>query len=108
MNKTEKKLNKLASAFGVLTKKDKLPFGKYKGMSIKTVLKNDPGYLCWLVDNTSINIVRSIVAEARSLHIPMTRIPSSYASSFSSASDMDWDTCYDTFGPDPVDVDPFW
>ncbi|MFT4064372.1 hypothetical protein [Paraburkholderia sp.] len=30
---------------------DKLNFGKYKGRTIREVMKSDPGYLCWLRDN---------------------------------------------------------
>jgi hypothetical protein len=30
---------------------DKLNFGKYKGRTIREVLKSDPGYLCWLRDS---------------------------------------------------------
>lgn len=30
--------------------KDKLPFGKYKGKSIKFLANNNPDYICWLME----------------------------------------------------------
>lgn len=35
----------------MLTKKSKLWFGKYKDKTVEFVLKNDPNYLHWLIDN---------------------------------------------------------
>ena len=62
---TTKNLKKLASALGVLTKKDVLTFGKYNTLTVKQVMKRDPGYLCWIHDNTSHKLHTTVIAEAR-------------------------------------------
>lgn len=49
-----KQLKALRSAFGVLGKKDILPFGRYKGCTVSVVLSINVSYLHWLINNTSL------------------------------------------------------
>lgn len=35
--------------------KQKMPFGKYRGVTLGEIAINDPGYLNWIWDNTNIN-----------------------------------------------------
>jgi len=39
-----------------LSLSSKMPFGKYKGDTIRSIIKNNPGYIDWLVNNTSVRI----------------------------------------------------
>lgn len=39
-----------------LSLSSKMPFGKYKGDTIRSIIKNNPGYIDWLVNNTSVKI----------------------------------------------------
>lgn len=61
----KKQLTALAVELGLLTKKDKLIFGKYAGASVKSVLAKDPEYICWVHDNTSHKFVSDLIKSAR-------------------------------------------
>lgn len=63
--KTKKQLTNVAHAFGLLANKDKFTFGKYCGLTVKAVLKKDPGYICWVHDNTSHKFTRDLITDAR-------------------------------------------
>lgn len=62
---TKKQLTALAVELGLLTKKDKFTFGKYAGTTVKTVLANDPEYICWVHDNTKHKFVSELISTAR-------------------------------------------
>lgn len=62
---TKKQLSTLAIELGLITKKDKLTFGKYNGLLVKTVLAKDPEYICWVHDNTKHKFVSDIIKTAR-------------------------------------------
>lgn len=61
----KKQLSILAIELGLITKKDKLTFGKYNGLLVKTVLAKDPEYICWVHDNTKHKFVSDIIKTAR-------------------------------------------
>jgi len=60
-----KQVKRIGQALGVITKKDTLWFGKYKGLTIKEVLKTNPSYIVWLVDNTQLVFDEELVVKAR-------------------------------------------
>lgn len=62
---SKKQVAALAVELGLITKKDKLTFGKYRGLSVKTVLSKDPEYICWVHDNTSHKFVSDLIKSAR-------------------------------------------
>jgi hypothetical protein len=41
-----------------------MPFGKHKGLSLKTLLDIDPGYIVWLKDENVLNIPVEIYNKA--------------------------------------------
>lgn len=41
-----------------------MPFGKHKGLSLKTLLDIDPGYVVWLKDKDVLNIPVEIYNQA--------------------------------------------
>lgn len=61
----KKQLSALGIELGLITKKDKLTFGKYNGLLVKTVLAKDPEYICWVHDNTKHKFVSDIIKTAR-------------------------------------------
>lgn len=44
-----------------------MPYGKYKGKQLKEILKLDPNYILWLVENTDIDVPSEIFNEANEL-----------------------------------------
>lgn len=34
----------------------RMPFGKYKGMVVRQMMKEDPAYTKWLLENTSVKV----------------------------------------------------
>lgn len=40
-----------------------MPFGKFKGLALSEIIKNDPQYLVWLVDNTDLDFHSEIMDE---------------------------------------------
>lgn len=102
------KLTTVAAGLGLLTKKSVLSFGKYKGLTVKNILKKDPGYICWVHDNTSHKFVRSLILDARKKSAE-ERLNRSYDSrgGFHGVVDYDYDDYYIS-GGDPVDCGGFW
>ena len=45
----------MAKAYTVL---DRMPFGKYKGELIGTVIEDDPKYIRWALDNTDFDLTK--------------------------------------------------
>lgn len=35
----------------VLGERDRLPFGKYRGRTVRDIMNNDPQYLWWVIEN---------------------------------------------------------
>lgn len=60
-----KKVKAIAKGLGVLTKKSTFDFGKYKGLTVKEVLKTNPSYIVWLVDNTNQVFSEDVILKAR-------------------------------------------
>jgi hypothetical protein len=60
-----KKVKAIAQGLGVLTKKSVFDFGKYKGLTVKEVLKTNPSYIVWLVDNTNQVFAEEVILKAR-------------------------------------------
>lgn len=54
----------LASAFGVLTPKDSLSFGKYKGKELMLVVLEDPSYILWCASTTNSVFSKDLLDEA--------------------------------------------
>lgn len=51
----------------ILTRKDRLEFGKYTGYSIEEILTIDPSYLLWCIKNVNLFALQEdIVKEAES------------------------------------------
>lgn len=109
----KKQVKALASELGLLTKKDKFTFGKYKGLTVKAVLKKDPGYICWVHDNTTHKFISSLIKDARTAYasVKLERAasqPRYYSgSTYRDPVDYDHDDYY-LMGGDPVDCGPFW
>lgn len=62
MNKISQRPNKIS-----LTKyTDVLTFGKYKGHTVKWIMRVQPSYLCWLHDEEIANVDWEILNEAMS------------------------------------------
>lgn len=40
---------------------DYIPFGRYRGYTIKEILKDRPEYIAWLIDNTSYTFTQRVV-----------------------------------------------
>ena len=98
----------LAAGFGLLTKKDTFTFGKYKGLAVKVVLKKDPGYICWVHDNTTHKFVGELIKDARTAAALKQVASRSYSGrSYRDLVDYDYDDYY-MMGGDPVDCGPFW
>ena len=110
-NRTKKQIKMLAAGFGLLTKKDTFTFGKYKGLTVKVVLKKDPGYICWVHDNTTHKFVSELIKDARTAaaYVQLKQAASrSYSGrSYRDLVDYDYDDYY-MMGGDPVDCGPFW
>lgn len=41
-------------SFKALGLEDVIPFGKHKGTKIRVLIMNEPAYLTWLLENTSV------------------------------------------------------
>ena len=104
-----KKLTKLAREFGILTKKSLIGFGRYGKYTVKQVLKIDPGYLCWLHDNTKHKLISHVISEARKKAAKTTPSRSGGRSYYPQYShDDDFDVDHVGWGGDFVDCGPFW
>ena len=44
---------------------DRIPFGKYRGETVRTVLHVDPGWLLWAVQETPLYISPEVLREAK-------------------------------------------
>ena len=42
----------------------RMPFGKYRGESVESILRTDPGYLVWVHENTDLEFHADIHDEA--------------------------------------------
>ncbi len=47
----------------LLTLKSPIPWGKYKGECVNTILKHDPQYMQWLLNETSIAVDATVRTE---------------------------------------------
>ena len=47
---TKETYNKVIPVIGIL---DTIPFGKYKGLTLESVYKQDPQYVQWMINNVS-------------------------------------------------------
>lgn len=59
------KIKKVGQALGVLSKKSVFDFGKYKGITVKAVIEQNPSYILWLLDNTSVTFTEKVIKSAR-------------------------------------------
>jgi hypothetical protein len=53
-----------SSAFGILTPKDSLSFGKYRGKELRIVVLEDPSYILWCALNTKTVFSKPLLEEA--------------------------------------------
>ena len=61
----QRKIKDIGKALGVLTKKSVFDFGKYKGLTIKEVLKTNPAYILWVAENTARVFSPDVMLKAR-------------------------------------------
>ncbi len=51
--------------FPELHRDSKVPFGKYKGVSMMELVVTDPNYLMWLVNDTTCKVAEDVVLAAK-------------------------------------------
>jgi len=58
------KMNTIAATFGILTPSSKFTFGKYKGHTVRSILKKSPDYILWVQANTNHKFAPDVIRSA--------------------------------------------
>lgn len=48
-------------SYPILNLGNKMPFGKYKGLTVSTIIANNPSYIFWLMENTMVLFSEDVI-----------------------------------------------